>query len=648
MSVQFGRWNIQGSPVDPRYWENVNALLRPFGPDGCSSYEVQGLAITCHAFHTTPESRVERAPAVLPSGSVLTWDGRLDNREELLSFLGTPASDSGTDLSIVSALYERCGAKCFGKLVGDWALSVWDPSERVLLLAKDFLGIRHLYYSVSNDAVARSTLLEPLVRLSGRDLEPNEEFIAGWLCHFPDASVSPYLGIQVVPPASYVRIGDRHESVHRYWNFDPDRRIRYQEDASYEEHFRSVFGQAVRRRLRSASPVLAELSGGMDSSSIVCMTDHIARQDRPALSCVDTISYFIDSDANWNERPYVSAVEHKRNRAGMHVDIGHDTMTDLWRSPEAEVFDPNAWRSSSSGATEFRKHLSNRGMRVLLSGIGGDEVLAGIPNPTPELAELLRNGSLGMFARQLLVWATAKKRPVYFLLADLVRAYLPPHSWPARDTRYLPTWLRQEFVARHRKTLHAPRTRLEWFGTRPSFQDNLHSLDALRNQLACFPLPFEPPYEKRYPYLDRDLLEFLFALPPEQLLRPNERRSLMRRALRQILPDEILTRSRKAFVTRHPLPQRPAQWTDLHEFAHNLHPATRQVIDATAFDGALTSAEHGREVPLIPLLRTAALDLWLRSVSDRTAEKENVPDQRPIGEMRSEAPATISQLRTTL
>jgi len=62
----------------------------------------------------------------------------------------------------------------------------------------------------------------------------------------------------------------------------------------------------------------------------------------------------------------------------------------------------------------------------------------------------------------------------------------------------------------------------------------------------------------------------------------------------------------------------------------------------------LTNAEHGREVPLIPLLRTAALDLWLRSVSERTAEKENVPDQRPIGEMRSEAPATISQLKTTL
>ena len=90
------------------------------------------MAITCHAFHTTPESRVERAPSVLPSGSVLTWDGRLDNREELLSFLGTPVSDSGTDVSIVSALYERCGTKCFGKLVGDWALSVWDPSERVL------------------------------------------------------------------------------------------------------------------------------------------------------------------------------------------------------------------------------------------------------------------------------------------------------------------------------------------------------------------------------------------------------------------------------------------------------------------------------------------------------------------------------------
>jgi asparagine synthase (glutamine-hydrolysing) len=169
----------------------------------------------------------------------------------------------------------------------------------------------------------------------------------------------------------------------------------------------------------------------------------------------------------------------------------------------------------------------------------------------------------------------------------------------------------------------------------------------LRNQLASFPLPFEPPYEKRYPYLDRDLLEFLFALPPEQLLRPNERRSLMRRALRQILPDEILTRRRKAFVTRHPLPQRPSQWTALHKFAGNLHPATRQVIDSTAFDEALTNAEYGREVPLIPLLRTVALDLWLRSISELTTREKNVPGPRLIEGMYGESRRTVSQLRTT-
>ena len=85
-------------------------------------------------------------------------------------------------------------------------------------------------------------------------------------------------------------------------------------DAEYEEHFRSVFAQSVRRRLRSDSPILAELSGGMDSSSIVCMADEIISRGQLATPRLDTLSYYDDSEPNWNERPYFSQVEEKRGR----------------------------------------------------------------------------------------------------------------------------------------------------------------------------------------------------------------------------------------------------------------------------------------------------------------------------------------------
>ena len=89
----------------------------------------------------------------------------------------------------------------------------------------------------------------------------------------------------------------------RHWDFDPAARIRYRTDSEYEEHFRVVFAESVRRRLRSDAPILAELSGGIDSSSIVCMADTIIARDADAFPRLDTLSYYNESEPHWNERP---------------------------------------------------------------------------------------------------------------------------------------------------------------------------------------------------------------------------------------------------------------------------------------------------------------------------------------------------------
>lgn len=87
MSVQFGRWNLDGKPVDSRYLEKVATALAPYRPDGGSSYNNTNISILYYAFHTTKESRLEAQPHTSPSGTVITWDGRLDNRTELVSAL---------------------------------------------------------------------------------------------------------------------------------------------------------------------------------------------------------------------------------------------------------------------------------------------------------------------------------------------------------------------------------------------------------------------------------------------------------------------------------------------------------------------------------------------------------------------------------
>ena len=190
------------------------------------------------------------------------------------------------------------------------------------MLAKDPIGTRHLYYSFDNNQVTWSTILDPLVRFAGKTFALNEEYIAGWFSMFPAAHLTPCVGIHSVPPSSFVLLRPGKHTVSKYWDFDPGKKIRYRTDAEYEEHFRTVFATAVQRRLRSDRPVLAELSGGRDSSSIVCMADTIIARGAADTPRLDTISYYDDSEPNWNERPYFTKVEEKRGRTGWHINVG--------------------------------------------------------------------------------------------------------------------------------------------------------------------------------------------------------------------------------------------------------------------------------------------------------------------------------------
>ncbi len=159
MSVQFGRWNFDGKPVDREYLEKVKPSIAPHGPDDAGSYSKNNISILYHAFHTTRESRRETQPHVTASGAILTWDGRLDNRADLIRQLGGLVTAASTDVEIVAAAYEYWGSDCFAMLIGDWALSLWDPHTRSLILAKDPIGTRHLYYSFDSQQVTWSTIL---------------------------------------------------------------------------------------------------------------------------------------------------------------------------------------------------------------------------------------------------------------------------------------------------------------------------------------------------------------------------------------------------------------------------------------------------------------------------------------------------------
>jgi asparagine synthase (glutamine-hydrolysing) len=480
-------------------------------------------------------------------------------------------------------------------------------------LAKDPIGVRHLYYSFDDRQVTWSTILDPLILLAKRPFALDEEYMAGWLADFPAPHLTPYAGIHSVPPSCFVRLERGKRTITKYWDFDPGKRICYGSDAEYEDHFRVVFEESVRRRLRADAPILAELSGGVDSSSIVCVADSIIARGGAETASLETISYYNDSEPNWDERPFFTTVERKRGRTGCHVDLNtHGAFLPL-SDVDGFVATPAAARYSSETNQRFLGHMRAIGSRVLLSGIGGDEVLGGNPSPIPELTDLLVSGSLACLLRKLVAWALASRKPVFHLLSRSLRWF-----W-ARDTLLT--------AANHQRprwsllSLKAPRCNPWDRGRRfgllspcPSFQESLRTLDLLRAQVANVHTCPELPYETRFPFLDRELLEFLYAIPREQLVRPNQRRSLMRRALAGTVPDEVLQRRRKAYAVRDPMKALANHWSVSIEKVCEMPSALLGIVDPAELLEELKQVRRGQAARIVPLLRTFALDAWLSAL----------------------------------
>jgi asparagine synthase (glutamine-hydrolysing) len=629
MSLQFGRWNFDGKPVEQDYLGKIQPLLLAYGPDDRASYSNASMGMLYFAFHTTRESRREKQPHAMASGAIITWDGRLDNRVDLSRQLGDVVTSESTDLSIVAAAYERWGISCFAQLIGDWALSIWDPRTRSLILAKDPIGVRHLYYSLDDSQVTWSTVLDPLVLLAGKTFTICEEYIAGLFSLFPAAHLTPYSGIHAVPPSCSVLIQAGKHEIRAYWNFESSKEIRYRTDVQYQEHFRAVFGQAVRRRLRSDAPVLAELSGGMDSSSIVCMADDIVAGGEADTPRLDTVSYYDDSEPNWNERPYFTKVEEKRGRVGTHIDLCSVQNIE----PEGDTDCLMIMPASSTGRTneasrQFAACLRSQGNRVLLSGVGGDEVMGGVPTPIPELQNLLARMHLRKLPHQLKLWALNQRKPWFHILFQAAGGFFTPNFFGTQTDKRFFDWLTSQFFERNRAALRGYESRTKLLGPLPTFQGNMGTLDVLRRQLASSALPTNPVMEKRYSFLDRDLLEFIYAIPREQLVRPGCRRYLMRQALAGIVPNAILDRKRKAFVSRRPLVTISDQWPMLVELTRDMLISRLGIVDSEKLTDALQEARHGHEVPIVLLKRVLGIELWLRNLRHFRVVKDFISPEK--------------------
>jgi asparagine synthase (glutamine-hydrolysing) len=613
MSVQAGIWNVNGAGIDRAALQAISLASAQYGPDGEAFYWNDTLGMLYRPHYTTQESRFEQQPIKTPSRKILTWDGRLDNREQLRTMLSTEIPPQETDVGIVVAAVERWGTETFERLRGDWALAIWDPRAMELILARDYLGIRHLFYYPVPGRIIWCTCLAPLA-LSGDKFTLCDEYIAGYLAFHPDAHLTPYQEILSVPPGSFVHIRELGTKVQSYWRFNTDAETRYKTDAEYEEHYRYLFRQAVRRRLRTDSPVLSELSGGLDSSSIVCTADDILRKKQASVPRLDTLSYYDSNEPGEDDYAHFSQVEEKRGRIGFRVDLkgsGQSLPLEYSSFPATPGFG-----SRAEIKTAFSEFLAGREYRVMLSGTGGDEINGQPLDPCVLMAEILLRLRFVELGKSLTVWSLRLRKPWIELLFQTVLQFFPA-ALRAHfvEIGMIEPWVDQKFAKKF-KFGDRQLERVDRVGfLRPSARDGVQTIETLRRQ---FTFMSPSPIEKRYPYLDQEFVEYLMSVPLSQLLRPGERRSLMRRSLTGLLPRDVAARKTKTGAARCYSVTLERNWTQIDHLLRDPFVACAGYVDPKNFRAALVEMRNG-QVPryFLRLLKALSLELWLREVTSR-------------------------------
>ena len=624
MSALAGIFNFNNEPLRNDQREKLLILwndLEERGPDG-GDMVVKGPVGMCYrAFHTNRESRLERQPFIGANGEVIVGDLRLDNRDELSSKLRgllQKSPDEITDIELAMAAYRRWEDVFPLHLVGEFALILYNPAREEVLLARDYIGARTLYYYSDKERLICSSQLGPLLDVVEVPLEVNDEYIAGLLTHHLDVGLTPYRNIHAVKPAHTVLIDPcRRFRERRYWSLDPSKEIRYQKDQDYEEDFKRHFFEAVRAPLRSDLPVMAELSGGLDSSSIVCVADQIIAVGRAKTPRLETVSSVSDECQRSDERKFIGLVEEQRSRKGHHLrEEDYRFLAPAINTAPSRSLNPLIL--SANYHTRVHEIMSQSGARVLLSGQGGDQIMGGASDLAPQLCDLLVQWKFGLLHKQLKAWSQERKRSYFELLWR--RLLLPMLSLKVQakfnyeEAKQLPSWLDVDFADRMHLRERLMGTVDEFGFNLPSAKDQSIGFISVRKYISIGWRHEIAGVDVSYPFLHRPLVEFMQAIPAEQNVRPGQTRSLMRRALQNVLPEKIRTRKSKGNPTDIILRAFAREGSKLVQLLQDTQVSHLGYSDGPALLAALERARYGCESHYPALLHTICLEFWLRAL----------------------------------
>lgn len=611
-----------GRPVDAGVLRRMNRALRHRGPDeeGYREAPHVGLAM-CRLRVIDPAGGSQ--PMSNEDGSVwLVYNGEVYNFRELRRELEARGHRFRTrsDTEVVVHGYEAFGVEVVTRLRGMFAFALWDGRQQRLLLARDRLGIKPLYYWQRGDRLAFASELKSLLKLPDFPREVDPEAVDLYLTYgYVPAPWTPFRGVRKLAPGHVLVLDQAGARVQNYWDFVPAERPSRPLRESVAE-LRARLQDAVRSHLVSDVPVGAFLSGGLDSSTVVALMSLAGAHP------VRTFSVGF-REARFDELPYARQVARRYGTDHRELVVEPQVAR---RLPELLSHFDEPFGDSSAIATYLVAELARQHVTVVLTGDGGDEVFCGyewqrrhqMVRPFHRLPFALRARAPRL--ARLLPAGPWRQRAAGFL-ADV--ALDPADGYLRRMTLFDGQLRRELYSSGFRAAL----------GGHESLAPLRMWLDALpgsdfRNRMLYADTHFYCPedclvkvdrmtmawsLEARVPLLDHELVEFLASVPPQWKLRGVTSKYLLRRAVRDLLPPDLLRKRKQGFS----VPVGPWLRGPLYPAARDLlldTPARErgwlrpESVERLLEEHRSGGAEHGHR-----LYAVLGLEIWAREYLDR-------------------------------
>lgn len=519
-------------------------------------------------------------------GLIGAGDVRLDNRVEVAALAGVSVSGH-SDLELALGAIDRRGEGCIPQLLGDFAFVCWDARAHKLLAVRDAFGVKPLFRRAAPGLQLFSSDIQPLRTDDTYDLEYIADHLAG---RNAALSATIWRGITPVEAGSLVRQRGTVQSDERYWRAEEFEPADDGDEIDNCLRFRALLEESVLARVDDAAHTWAHLSGGLDSSSIVALSNSLGVDGKRVANTVT----IVDSLGEGDERAYSGAVVQK-------YGLRNEQVRDYWAWQDDGEAAPLTDQPSPLYPFYARDRrawniVRNAGGRVLLSGFGADQYLYGNLNYITDMAA---NGRIRDALGEVTTWSVAMRQSFWTV-----------------GRRYLV----DPFLARSPRVHEPPRwmngvaTRGRDFGSRvhgghrfaSAITENMNSLPTWIERW-----PYGHEIEMRYPFLYRPLVEASLRLPAKQRVRPHARKWILREATRDLLPDVVRRRSTKGGIDARILWSLQREKPRLDAMLRDSILAQLGCVDPAALRTAVDEARRGVVVNNVQLLSTLALETWL-------------------------------------